>query len=63
MPLSGECRSVAEDEERRLVMTGSVCLDKFIVDTDLLSVSGAVLGVFVCRAPPHDQRSAFGLAL
>lgn len=39
LPRSGECRSVAEDDERRLVMTGSVCLDKFTVDTDLLSAS------------------------
>lgn len=39
LPLSGECRSVAEEEERRFVITGSVCLDKFIVDTDLLSES------------------------
>lgn len=39
LPRSGECRSVAEEEERRLVMTGSVCLDKFIVDTDRLSAS------------------------
>lgn len=30
---------MAEEEERRLVMTGSVCLDKFIVDTDRLSAS------------------------
>lgn len=39
LPRSGECSSVAEDAERRLVMTGSVCLDKFIVDTDRLSAS------------------------
>lgn len=30
---------MAEDEERRLVIIGSVCLDKFIVDTDRLSES------------------------
>ncbi len=30
---------MAEEEERRFVITGSVCLDKFIVDTDLLSAS------------------------
>lgn len=30
---------MAEEEERRLVMTGSVCLDKFIVDTERLSAS------------------------
>lgn len=39
LPLSGECRSVAEEEERRLVMTGSACLDRFIVDTERLSPS------------------------
>lgn len=39
LPRSGECRSVAEEEERRLVMIGSACLDKFIVDTDRLSAS------------------------
>lgn len=39
LPLSGECSSVADEEERRLVMMGSVCLDKFTVDTDLLSAS------------------------
>lgn len=39
LPRSGECSSVAEEQERRLVMTGSVCLDKFIVDTDRLSAS------------------------
>lgn len=39
LPRSGECRSVAEEQERRLVMTGSVCLDKFIVDTERLSAS------------------------
>lgn len=39
LPRSGECSSVAEEEERRLVMTGSVCLDKFIVDNDRLSAS------------------------
>lgn len=30
---------MAEEQERRLVMTGSVCLDKFIVDTERLSAS------------------------
>lgn len=30
---------MAEDEERRLVITGSACLDKLVVDTDRLSVS------------------------
>lgn len=30
---------MAEEEERRLVMTGSACLDKFVVDTDRLSAS------------------------
>lgn len=32
---------MAEDEERRLVITGSACLDKLVVDTDRLSVSGS----------------------
>lgn len=32
--------SVAEDTERRLVITESACLDKFVVDTDRLSASG-----------------------
>lgn len=40
LPLSGECRSVAEDDERRLVMTGSVCLDRLVVETERLSASG-----------------------
>lgn len=40
LPRSGECRSVAEDTERRLVITESACLDKFVVDTDRLSASG-----------------------
>lgn len=39
VPLSGEFSSVAEEEERRLEMTGSMCLDRFMVDTDLLSAS------------------------
>lgn len=39
LPLSGEFSSVAEEEERRLEMTGSMCLDRFMVDTDLLSAS------------------------
>lgn len=30
---------MVEEEEKRLVMTGSVCLDKFMVDTDRLSAS------------------------
>lgn len=30
---------MAEEEERRLVMTGSGYLDRFIVDTDRLSAS------------------------
>lgn len=39
LPRSGECRSVAEEEDRRLVITGSMCLDKFMVDTERLSAS------------------------
>lgn len=39
LPLSGECRSVAEDDERRLVMTGSMCLDRLVVETERLSAS------------------------
>lgn len=40
LPRSGECSSVAEDTERRLVITESALLDKFVVDTDRLSASG-----------------------
>lgn len=40
LPRSGECRSVAEDTERRLVITDSACLDKLVVDTDRRSASG-----------------------
>lgn len=40
LPRSGECSSVAEDTERRLVITESACLDKLVVDTDRLSASG-----------------------
>lgn len=39
LPRSGEFNSVAEDEDRRLFMTGSMCLDRFMVETDLLSAS------------------------
>lgn len=39
LPRSDEFNSVAEDEDRRLFMTGSVCLDRFMVETDLLSAS------------------------
>lgn len=39
LPRSGEFNSVAEDDERRLFMTGSMCLDRFMVETDLLSAS------------------------
>lgn len=39
LPLSGECRSVADDDERRLVMTGSVCLNRLVVETERLSAS------------------------
>lgn len=30
---------MAEEDDRRLEITGSVCLDRFIVETDLLSAS------------------------
>jgi len=39
LPLSGEFSKVAEEDDRRLEITGSVCLDRFIVETDLLSAS------------------------
>ena len=39
IPLSGEFKSVADDADRRLVMTGSVCLDKLVVETERLSES------------------------
>lgn len=39
LPRSGEFNSVAEEEDRRLFMTGSMCLDRFMVETDLLSAS------------------------
>lgn len=39
LPLSCEFSKVAEEDDRRLEMTGSVCLDRFIVETDLLSAS------------------------
>lgn len=60
--LSGEFRSVAEEEERRLEMTGSVCLDRFMVDTDLLSAS-LLCEVLTESVPPQLQRFDFGLTL
>lgn len=39
--LSGEFSNVADEEESRLLMTGSTCFERFIVETDRLS--GSVL--------------------
>lgn len=62
IPLSGEFSKVAEEDDRRLEMTGSVGLDRFIVETDLLSVS-LFCEVLVERVPPQLQRFDLGLAL
>ena len=39
VPLSGEFSKVADEEESRLLMTGSTCFERFMVETDLLSGS------------------------
>lgn len=39
VPLSGEFSNVADEEESRLLMTGSTCFERFIVETDRLSGS------------------------
>lgn len=39
VPLSGEFSNVADEEESRLLMTGSTCFERFIVETDRLSRS------------------------
>jgi hypothetical protein len=39
VPLSGEFSKVAEEDESRLLMTGSTCLERFMVETDRLSGS------------------------
>lgn len=36
VPLSGEFSNVADEEESRLLMTGSTCFERFIVETDRL---------------------------
>lgn len=39
VPLSEEFSNVADEEESRLLMTGSTCFERFIVETDRLSGS------------------------
>lgn len=39
VPLSGEFSKVADEEESRLLMTGSTCFERFMVETDRLSGS------------------------
>lgn len=39
VPLSGEFSKVADEDESRLLMTGSTCFERFMVETDLLSGS------------------------
>lgn len=39
VPLSGEFSNVADEEDSRLLMTGSTCFERFIVETDRLSGS------------------------
>lgn len=39
VPLSGEFSKVADEDESRLLMTGSTCFERFMVETDRLSGS------------------------
>lgn len=57
--LSGEFSKVADEEESRLLMTGSTCFERFMVETDRLSGSALRMLGLPWRGPPHDHRFCF----
>lgn len=59
--LSGEFSKVADEEESRLLMTGSTCFERFMVETERLSGSELWMLGLPWRGPPQDHRLYFCL--
>lgn len=59
--LSGEFSKVADEEESRLLMTGSTCFERFMVETERLSGSPLWMLELPWRGLPQDQRLDFCL--